>query len=188
MAELFEREFEESRPPLYIILDMPPTAHKETKFTTTGIAYSDPEKRKFMIEAANKLREYSKYFLGVRYIRMDVLFVCERPDTQPIVGIPKSYWNDPDLELLRCSRPDLDNYEKSLQDILSYHIIKKRIRSKTTFQVTQKEVTGAGIIDDDSCIVEKLTRKIYAKPRESARIEIKLREIDFIYRRKTKRL
>jgi len=177
-------------PTLRFVLDMPPTAHKETKFTKVGHAYSDSGKREYMIAAANALREYEGWFRGCKYLYLTIVFVCERPSkgTPSETNIPGARWREQNLEIMKCSRPDLDNYEKSLQDILSHHIIQRKKRSDKNYIVLVPEIKGAGIVDDDSFFVSKTTHKIYAtRANPRPRIEVTIRQRKYIFERKSKK-
>lgn len=155
---------------------MAPLAHKETLFSKNGFARTDPKKREYMIKLSNILREDHGWFKGIKYLGIKLVLVFERPTKVQPEGPMKREWKDQELELMKCSSPDLDNCEKSIQDCLSNHRIQKEIRSKRTWNVLQKEVLGSGIIDDDRYICEKISYKVYAAQGEKGRIEITLWE------------
>ena len=173
---------------LSFILRMPPKAHKETQFTRTGIAYSDPGKEAWMIEAAEQLRKYEGWFKHSYFLSLKVVFHCERPTKRPQESrLPVDSWFDYGVELMKRSAPDLDNYEKSLQDVLSRHVIRRKQLDKHKIRVIRPEIRGAGIIEDDSLIVTKTSHKIYAKRGTKPRIEITIRERGHLYLRKKKK-
>lgn len=173
--------FRPSSPKLHMVLDIEPKAHKETKFTKKGFAVTDPEKREYMIRLANLMRPWEGWFKGCYFLKMKVVFVFERPAQQVPVGQKRIEWENPELELMKCSKPDLDNLEKSLQDCLSYHVISKGNGLKPT-------IMGAGVIDDDARIVSKATHKIYAKQYKNPRIEITLTEVGSRFKRRKREM
>lgn len=174
--------------PLYLSLKftirLPPTAHKETQFNMNGWAYTNNEKKAWMIKAANECRKYEGWFKHSKFLSLKVIFHCERPKQVPINGfISKQQWNDYEAEWMKRSRPDLDNYEKSLQDILSHSVIQREQISKENLKVIKKQIRGAGIVEDDSLFVTKTTHKIYAKRNTEPRIEITIKERGSLFKR-----
>lgn len=178
---LFEQpdDFQPSIPQLHMVLDIEPKAHKETKVGKYGLI-SDPEKREYMIKLASLMREWEGWFKGVRFLKLKVVFVFERPAKAIPDGHRRIEWENPQLELMKCNSPDLDNLEKSLQDCLSYHRISKG-------NTRSPDIFGAGVIDDDCRIVSKVTHKIYAKLYKNPRIEVTLTEVSNRFSRKGKK-
>lgn len=161
--------FVETIPPLKVRIPIAPMAHRETKFTRQGFAVTDKEKRKYMIEVSSMLREFEGWFKGCRFVRMYVIFAFERPVQCPL-GQVKSDWDNPHLDLFKSSAPDMDNCLKTLQDCLTYHVIDKGTKSSPP-------IHGAGILDDDSCIVAGEPYKVYARIGKEPSIIIHLSQI-----------
>ena len=155
-----------------------PQAHKESQIHPSGkFIYTPQEKKDYMRLISDSLSDYKGYFKGCMCLRVTILFVCARPAASPSY-IPSGLW-DTQTEFRKGTRPDLDNYLKPLQDGMSNHIIDK-IKHPKTGDV-KKILTGAGVIDDDSCIVSLRADKIYAMKGRKPQMEIKIEELSIFY-------
>jgi Holliday junction resolvase RusA-like endonuclease len=158
-------------------ITIPPFANQETR-SAGGIFYTPAEKKIYMKTVSRLLSEFKGYFEGCKWLRLKVVYVCERPAKAPI-GIPPGVWAT-QTEFRKGTRPDADNYLKPLQDSLSNHTIEKTVNKAG--HVT-KLIRGAGIIDDDSHITSLIVDKIYATPGGKPRTEIKITELTMFYTR-----
>ena len=160
---------------LSINLPYPPFANLETRFKANGFAYTPPEKKAWMKDVARSLDEFTGYFAGIPCVKAKFLMVIERPKAHPPY-IPSGIWKT-QTSFYKPSRPDGDNYLKPLQDALGNAIlesIKKAVGPP-------KKTYGAGIVDDDSNLVDVRIIKVYAKPGQEPHIKIKLTELPLIY-------
>lgn len=158
-------------------LELPPKAQKETQFAN-GHAYTPAEKINYMLKAAKLMKPYRKWFKGHKFLYIKFKFVCPRPKTCPQdLKHLKGLWKN-QLTFYKPSRPDLDNYEKVIQDCLSLHVIRK-VKGKNGEAIMSHK--GAGVVDDDSFFVKKMSMKVYARAGESPCIKIKIKSIDPIY-------
>ena len=156
---------------------MPPKAQKETQFAN-GHAYTPAEKVNYMLKASKKLRPYRRKFKGNKFLAIKFIFVCPRPKACPEdLKHIKGMWKN-QIRFYKPSRPDLDNYEKVIQDCLSLHVIRK-VKNKAGESIMSHK--GAGVVDDDSYFVKKLSIKVYAKIGEEPHIKIKIKALDPIY-------
>ncbi len=160
-------------------LPFPAEAHLETATTATGQMYTPAAKKVYMRKVSASLSDFKGYFKGAMCLRLTILFVCDRPVSAPHY-IPPGIWKT-QTEFRKGTRPDIDNYLKPLQDGMSYHVI-DRIKHPKTGDI-KKLVTGAGLIDDDSCIVSLRADKIYAGIGDKPRMEIKIEELSMFYLR-----
>ena len=159
-------------------LPYPAEAHKESQIHPSGkFLYTPQEKKDYMRKISDSLSDFKGYFKGCMCIRLTILFVCERPTKSPEY-IPSGVWNSM-TEFRKGTRPDLDNYLKPLQDGMSNHVIDK-IKHPKTGDI-KKILTGAGVIDDDSCIVSLRADKIYSMKGHKPQMEIKLEELSYFY-------
>lgn len=162
---------------LSFTLSLPPKANKETQFVN-GHAYTPAEKVKYMMRASKRMRKHKGKFAGVRFISIAFVFVCPRTGAVPAdLKVVSGLWKK-QVSLYKPSRPDLDNYEKVIQDCLSHHTIRK-IKNKEGDVIMRHK--GAGVVDDDSYFVSKSSVKIYAKLGESPHIRITIKALDPVY-------
>jgi Holliday junction resolvase RusA-like endonuclease len=162
---------------LRIILNMPPKAQKETQFAN-GHAYTPAEKVHYMMKASKELRPYRRTFKGIKFLSIRFIFVCPRPKACPKdLAQVKGLWKN-QITFYKPSRPDLDNYEKVIQDCLSLHVIRK-VKNKAGESIMSHK--GAGVVDDDSFFVHKVSTKVYARIGEKPHIKIKISALDPIY-------
>ena len=160
---------------LKITLPYPPFSNLETRFLASGFAYTPKEKKDWMKTVARSLDPFTGHFAGVLCIKAKFLFVIDRPKTHPPY-IPSGIWKTM-TSFYKPSRPDTDNYVKPLQDSMGNAILES-IKQKLG---PPKKSYGAGIIDDDSNIVDLRAIKIYCQPGQEPHIKIKLTELPLIY-------
>lgn len=158
---------------LKFILPFAPFANQETRATKSGLMYTPKEKKDYMKKIAEFMEPWSGYFEGVKCIKAKFILVCDRPDIHPS-HIPSGLWKKLSMTYYKASRPDADNFLKPLQDSMSNHIIQTKKGKNGNRIITHR---GAGIIDDDSCLIDIRVIKLYRRMDQEPHIAIYLKEL-----------
>lgn len=162
---------------LKFTLPFAPVPNLETMTSKTGVSYTPGKKKEYMKLCAETMVNFKGRFAGVRFVRLTILFICDRPQVCP-KGIPSALWKSNSIQLYKPTRPDADNYVKPLQDSMSHHVIESK---KDKHKQVIKLIRGACIVDDDAVFVSLRVDKVFRKLDQEPQIKIKLEEINYIY-------